>query len=335
MIRELNSLSDNELNNLFDTDISIIEKIDAPYFFIEKVNGEPKVYKSNHEEINEIDAVLNSVYRNILNVSKSISETIKGNNYKIGLWYFPVEKPRFISYPKYKEKIMISDYSGDITESDINALIEHGLLNIPVIGNIHIDEKLISKLKSYINGDLSGLFLLYDIIKKQKPYSGTPLQNMEGVIFKTNKHPYQIIINDSKIIDKEASSKKIYRDVILKDFIYWYNKNLPYIEGDTLLKKITYLFSKYINATDITNRYKIERNDLIPPAYGYIGGLGLDIVPNTELQQRLMTDKIGREMYKIILNACRKPIKKGKNDLMNENDIASFNKIIKEIREAD
>lgn len=335
MIKELNTLSNAELNNLLDTDISIIEKIDAPYYSIENNNGEIKVLKSNHEEISEIDVILNSVNRNILSVSKNITETIKGNNYKIGFWFFPVEKPRFISYPKYNQKIMISDYSGDISEKDIKNLCAHGLLEPPIIANLHVDNRLLSKIKKYIDGDISSMFFLYDITKNSKKYTGTNIQDMEGVIFKTKKHPYQIILNEAKLEDNTASSKKIYRDVILKDFLYWYDKNLPYIEGDTLLKKITNLFSKYIKTTDISTRYKIEKDDLIPPAYGYIGGFGMDMLPDTELQQRLMTDKVGKEMYKIILNACRKPMKHGKNNLLNENDIAKFNKMIKEIREAD
>lgn len=335
MIKELNSLSTKEIDNLLDTDVIIVEKIDAPYFFIEKNNGVARIYKSNHEEITDIDMILNSMYRNIKSISNNIIETLKGNDYKIGLWWFPIEKPRLISYPKYEKQFMISDYSGNITSKEIHNLCEHGILNIPIIANIHITSKILSKIKAYISGNISDLFLLYDITKENKKYTGTPFQNMEGVIFKTPKHPYQIIINDSKLVDKNASSKKIYRDVILKDFLYWYKEHLPYIEGDTMLKKITYLFSKYINTTDILNRYKIEKDDLIPPEYGYIGEFGLDMLPNTELQQRLMTDKVSREMYKIILNACRKHIKSSKTDLLSEKDIENFNKMIDEIREAD
>lgn len=334
MIRELKTISDTELKSLLNTEIAIFEKIDAPYFSIEMHNGTPVFLKSNHEEISDIDILINSMYRDIKIMSNDIIKQIHQNDYKIGLWYFPIEKPRSITYKNYANRFMISDFSQNISD-EIISLKSLGILPQPIIAKTTITDKLLSKIKSYSDGNITSLFLLYELTKSVSKYSGTPMQEMEGVVFKTKKHPYQIIINNPEIIDKNAPSKRIYRDVILKDFLFWYNKHLPYIEGDSILKKITFLFNKYLNETDITDRYNIVSDNLTPPAYGYIGKLSLDLIPNQELQQRLVTDRVSREMYKIILNACRKPMKKTSNELLAESEITSFNKMIKEIKEAD
>ena len=123
--------------------------------------------------------------------------------------------------------------------------------------------------------------------------------------------------------------------MLLKDFLAWYNKHLPYIEGKTMKEKITYLFSKYIKETDISAKYSITADNLTPPNYGYIGGLTIDDIPNEEVKQICTMNLITAKMYKIIMNSCRKPLKRKENDLLTNNDIISFNKMIKEIEEAD
>ena len=48
-----------------------------------------------------------------------------------------------------------------------------------------------------------------------------------------------------------------------------------------------------------------------------------------------MMKPVAAKMYKIIMNASRKPLKRKENDLLTNNDLISFNKMIKEIEEAD
>lgn len=335
MIKTLLSAKPDELKKLIGEDFQIIEKIDAPYFIIEKHNDEIKVMKRNHSEITDIDCLLNNSYHEIINISNNIAGSFEGNNYRLGMWFFPSAKPKNIEYPKYTGKFMISDYSGDITTKDLDILYINDILPKPIIGNLTLSENTLHKIESYKSGKSSALFFLTNLLKGTKKYPGTPLENMEGVILRFKNAQYQIIINEKETQKEDADTKKIYRDMLLKDFLAWYNKHLPYIEGKTIKEKITYLFSKYIKETDIHTKYSITADNLTPPNYGYIGGLTIDDIPNEEVKQMCMFNPVTAKMYKIIMNACRKPLKRKENDLLTNNDLISFNKMVKEIEEAD
>lgn len=335
MIKTLLSAKTDELKKLLGKNFQIIEKIDAPYFIIEKNNGMPKVLKRNHTEITDIDCLLNNSYHEIINISNNIIDSFGGNNYRLGMWFFPSAKPKNTEYQKYTGKFMISDYSGDITNKDIDILYLNDVLSKPIIGNLTLTEDILRKIESYKAGKSSALFFLMGILKDIKKYPGTQLENMEGVILRFENVQYQIILNDKEVSKEDAITKKIYRDMLLKDFLAWYNKHLPYIEGSTIKEKITYLFSKYIKETDISAKYSITADNLTPPNYGYIGGLTIDDIPNEEVKQICMMNPVSAKMYKIIMNACRKPLKRKENDLLTSNDLISFNKMIKEIEEAD
>ena len=334
MIRELKNMREKELERLLGTTIEIVEKIDAPYFTIHFTKEEKiEIFKSNHEPLTDTDIVVNDMYERVERFVKSKLENLPIHNVTIGLWYFPTEKPRKISYGRYMGKFMMGYHDENITQEQINILHSTGIIPIPVIARKEITEKEISLIKKYINGTYSDMFFLINFLKGVK-YFGTPYTDMEGVIFKTQQKPYQIILYREEDAPQSTQSK-MYRDVILKDFITWYFKTLPYItENVSYLNKITDLFVKYSQWTDVTNKYSMDKEDLVPPHTGFIGDVCYDKIPSDVAIVICRSDALMKGIYKILVNACKKELRKIEGDLLTQDDIVKFNRIVKEIKEA-
>lgn len=335
MIRELKSIKQKDLNALIGTTVEIVEKIDAPYFIIQFTSDEKgaKIYKSNHTELSEEDILVNDMYERVERFVKTRLSTLPIYNGTIGLWYFPTDKPRKITYEKYMGKFMLAYCDENITQENINILHSTGILPTPIIARKKITEKEVTLIGKYSNGTYGDLFFLMTLLKGIK-YFGTPYKDMEGVIFKTNKKAYQVILykEEPQAIDGQ---KKMYRDVIIKDFIKWYYDTLPYItENVPYINKVTDLFVKYSQWTDVTNKYSMEKEDLMPPYTGFIGDVCFDRIPNDVAVIICRSDALMKGIYKILITACRKELRKMEGDLLSESDVQKFNKIVKEIKEA-
>lgn len=327
--------------------MSVEECIAAPFFTIISTDGKFIVKNSNGCEVTDDTILLNDMYKTIMDFSNRF---VKANidsykSFKAGFFYFPTDKPRHINYPKYSGKFMMS-YIDDGSEGDVNigpALSSMGdemLPFMPLLNFQKITKTTIQYIKDCANRDITPFELAtilscahtnINVLKGR-----TRIQDMEGVVvrFSTDgkkSKQYIIRLNECNPIN-DSSERKMCRDILLKDFCRWFVDERPNIINDTYTNIISDLFVKYINYTDFANKYDIDAKFLEPPHIGYIGDLTYDLIDDKTVVAICKHSEIFKNVFKILFNTFRKPIKSHEGGILSETNVKDLNDIIKAIK---
>jgi hypothetical protein len=323
-----------------DTQMYVVveEMIDAPFFqaLLDKRNNIYKLYKSNGEELSVTDIILNSMYSDIDKFVKTVFESLSDKEYEscsFGAFYFPIEIPRSTKYIKYVGKYMLSYVHGDFDEDDIIKTSENWLKITPKIIEYTLTKNDYSTIKDYENGESSPVQVATILTRAYKriDHNRTKVSDMEGIVLKTKEGNYKLTINQAhEILD--VSERKMCRDLILKDFVRWFTTNEIHPINDTYQNIVSDLFLLYVNATDISTRYSFEEKYLNPPIVGYVGDITYEWLENRAVIEICKHDGIMKGIFKILLNSLRKPLKKHLDDILTDNDINNFNKIVERIK---
>lgn len=342
MINELYKITDAELESILNTNVTITEKIDAPYVNVILNESSFILLKSNYKIITNIDCALNDMYYDIKNALNEIIEPVRERivnthgNVVIGLFYVPSQTPRTITYNKIENnKFIYSSCKSVATNKRIKdfdlSLYCPDILPQPKIKDILITDSEIETFKKLKDGIISGLFAVNKLIKKT--YSGNKIKDIEGIVLSTEKNKiYQISINrpEEKM---NVAEHKIYRDVVIKDFIEWYNTNDHSTVKGTYINIVNELFIGYINNTTIVDRYSIEPEDLLPPIVGYFGDIAYDLVNNDIIKTICEHNEIFKCIYRILLNTIRRDtLILSKDTMLSNDDVSNWKKIFKQIQ---
>lgn len=330
MIKHLREYNRKHLNSISSQTVKITEKIDAPYFTIVYNEGAPTILKSNHTPLSDVDCLLNSNYEYIRKAILRLFGNLGAPKGEFGIWYVPNKSPWKEKYPKYAGKIILARYSADINIFAVTHLQKNGILPPPVLFEGKFTPEQIKTFESYLNGKTGDIMFLTKILKGVR-YHGTPITDMDGIIIKIGAYSYQIPIKETKEPEQDKS-RKMYRDVVLKDFLKWFKtQNAEFGNENDYIFLMSSIFLQYIKDTDLITKYSISGEDLVPPSNGLMGDLNFDLISDSTVRTICLNDPVRKGIYRILLNTFRKPIKKKPDDLLTETDVEEINTIVEKI----
>lgn len=303
MIKEFKNITEKDLNYMKTHQVTVTEKLDLIYFKVFVTEDKIDVFTARNKPITEIDQIVNSVYKDIVEFCKGLDHQKIFDTFgvcEIGFFYKPVEKTLTIRYPKLSFNFIVSNLFTKKKDMKRIEVIKDVIKDVDVLMPICYKEN-ISDIPDDLNNDIDNAIYFTD----GRTWSGNSIYETEGLILTCGRLNYQIIINhvEPKI---EKTTKKIYRDTILENFCSFVMNNEDCLhildQNDTpynytpYIEKICSLFLIYIDGTNIFTKLKFEPEDLLPPNAGYIGDIDYDKLPTTvSLICR------GNEIYKNIL----------------------------------
>lgn len=343
MIKQLSEFKTQKnsakLNTLLQKEISFYEKLDTFYFNIQiKYNSnsgynEIKFYKSNGKEIDLVERILNKMWEEPISYFNKIPNVLN-DNINIGIYYFPSEMPINTNYKKLFDKskyyyntcYLINDKKK--TELDFNIAefykipkyekLYTGLLTLSCIKDVYL----------YLNDNINEISLVKTLINDIDTFSGNSIEDIEGLILKTNKSNYQIIINEPP--KQDLSLQYFYYDMFIIDFIaYIKNNNVDDLISNNYIQSVCNLFIDYINKTDFVKKYIIEDNNLEFPHIGYYGGLNFDLLNNEIVKTICVANPIYKNMFTVLLSGLR--YKKKPHSVLTEQYCIIWNNLQKRI----
>ena len=299
MIKELKNITEEDLAYMNSHKVTVTEKIDLIYFKVIVSDKDVCVVTSKHKTITDVDCIINSVYKNIMqfvdiNIKWNYDEIFSTFGCcEIGFFYKPVIKTCMISYPYIDHDFIIGNlYTKLKLNNDVEKL--SSILGcVGVLSPICVKESLckFDNINDYKN--------IVSKMTDNKTWSGNSIDDIEGIILSCGKCNYKITINNTEP-NIEKTTKKLYRDTILENFcnvIFDSNSVKEILESrKSYIDKVSDLFLEYINKTNIFTKMYIEPDDILPPTTGYIGDVDYDALPSTV---RLICK--GNELYKNIL----------------------------------
>jgi hypothetical protein len=312
--------------------------IDAPFVSVvlDQKNNNYTILKSNGDKVSTIDIILNSMYYDIDVFVKEVFAKLNEKEYghcKFGMFYFPSETPRSTTYTKYYGKFMLSYINGRVTESDIFASSDKWLTVTPYIITYQYTQKTYETIANYVSGDEDAAFTASILTGEYKRIdkNRTHVANMEGIVLKTPHGNFKLTLHKPQDIT-DVSERKMCRDLIMKDFIRWfYSEDIKPI-NDIYQNIVCNLFLKYVNTTDISTRYSFEADMLMPPIVGYMGDITYELLDDNNVIEICKHNGIMKGIFRILLNALHKPLRKHSGDILTQKDVDDFNHIIETIK---
>lgn len=331
MIKHLHSISQKDLDYLVSHPYIIIEKMDMMYFRVQitKVGAIP-LKGSSGNVISDIDCVTNLVYKEICefvttNINpvrhKIISEY--GEGY-IGFFYLPVKKYNVIEYKSYSPKsVILSDWSYDmsfLSSEDTDKIFN--LANIincqipPIIDNQNLTESQLQNIiTNYIENKIDVKTFVNTVCDIDLDFDN----NLEGIIIRNSKFQYQVqVIDMSKDISNiDKDTKLTYRNIFLKSLAEFYKNNKDELNTnfktkESYIDKVSYMFLKYIEYTDIFSKYSFDPEDLLPPGNSYIGDIDFDMITDNNVKLICKYNEVHKNIFRMMLHTFATKVSENK-----------------------
>lgn len=339
MIKDIQSVSDSYYFN--KNNVIIYEKMNMFYFKVIINSSSCTILSHNHKIISEADIIINSMWKDVYDfVNKTLLPKQKiisdlYNSVIIGFLYCPSEKPLSIKYSKFynivneNNKFIINNVK-DLNKNDIDVVkfcTSTNILNVRGIGGgplMSFDNVFLQKLNDYAHKNISLIDFKKEIKNHIKTYSLNDLDDIEGIIIKSNKNIYQIIFNstnDTKIYNRDDF------ELVITNFIHVFdsidiNINNLYSYKDI----ISEIFLKYINNSDINTKISNPDN-LIPPGNHYIGDISYEYL-NCNILTICKLNDIYKNIFRILFNGLKHYRKKSKYSKLNDSTILKWNNIV-------
>lgn len=284
MIKEFKNITDKDLVYMRTHKVTVTEKLDMIYFKVAITNDGVYPLNSKNKDICEVDCIVNSVYKNIVDfVNDKIASKYNELHNEFGdcvcgFFYKPVPKTCTITYDSCKDEFIFGNlYTTSKELNDIDRFAS--IINVSVLKPICLKDCIC---------DFDDINDSLDIVRKMtdgKTWSGNNIDNIEGIILSCGKMNYKVTITDTKP-HIEKTTKKLYRDTILENFCRVIDNNNEEAENiinsdKKYVDKIYDLFMLYVNKTNIFTKMYIEDEDLLPPNTGYIGDIDYSSLPST------------------------------------------------------
>lgn len=335
-MRNFKDITQKELDYLKAHTVDVYEMLDLPYFKVEIDRDRVDIFTSKGKNITEIDAIINSVYKDIRefvinNIALNCDDIVDAfGPTKLGFFYKPVEKPNCIRYNNIPNGSFILNYffTSDKSSKNVDKLID-------IVGDCFYEYPFITELGCLhdvdVNADPKSLV---EDIAGVYTWSKEPVQFIEGIILSSGdgKKKYKIVVNSTETnIDK--STLKIYRDFVVEDFARVmidgdYITDINY--GTDYIKIMCDLFLKYINDSELLLRTHIDPEDLLPPKEGYIGDIDYDKL-NSTVSIICNGNEVFKNMFRIILVTFQPGVSERKFDSFGEGAKKNITQIFREI----
>ena len=358
MIKEFYKISEKDLNYLLTHKFSVWEKLDMCYFRVEITKiGAIALKGSTGKVISDIDCVTNSLYKEICefvnnNINPVRNEIIeKYGEACLGFFFLPGKKYHKIYYPYLKENsAVLSDwsYNFDITDTDdyIEIIKLCDTLQVhrpPIISTwnkitmINIQTNFSELANEYLKTkDEHCLKSIIEILMggkdEKNAASGNYIENIEGLIIRTDKFQYQIKIQDTEDnIDK--TTKLIYRDTLLKSVADFYENNentlIDAIEkADSYIDRVSKLFLLYLESTDLFTKISFDPEDLLPPTTAYFGDIDFDMISDSNVKLICKYNEVNKNIFRLFLHTFSQKISEDKFSSLSDKTKHYLNDLI-------
>lgn len=181
--------------------------------------------------------------------------------------------------------------------------------------------------------------LAFNLINKSLEYSydhtySKDINCCEAVIIKNEKIQCEIPLNPVKdVTEEERNAKRMYRDIVLTSFASEMMKNKDLLEKltnstDSYVEKVSDLFIKYIETTDLFSKYKIEDTDLLPPGSELLGRVTYDSIPNNTAVTLCKFSPVYENIFRLLLHSLSKKISDNKFSELPDNISNYLNELI-------
>lgn len=339
MIKDIQTVSDSYY---FDkNDIVVYEKMNMFYFKVIVNSTSCTVLSHNHKIITDVDIIINSMWKDVYNfINKTIIPKQKiisklYNSVIIGFLYCPNEKPLNINYSKFfnilndNNKFIINNVK-DMNKDNIDIkdfCLSTGLLNVRGVGGgplMDFNENFINILNDYAHKKISLSEFKSKIKNDIKTYSLNDLDDIEGIIVKTNKNLYQIIFNSTN--DTSIYNRNDF-ELLITDFINtWNNINIDISNFHLYKDIVSEIFLKYISNSSIHEKISTHEN-LIPPGNHYIGDISYEFL-NPNITTICKLNNIYKNIFRILFNGLKHHKKHSKYNTLSDSTINDWNNIV-------
>lgn len=353
MLVELFNAGTQKIQKFLNTRFTVYEKLDMYYFKVRvDVEGATPVKISDKSDITYEDAITNALYFPILEFCNNMLQDNADKLYitlgscTVGIFYCPGTAKSHIRYnEKLTGRFVFSDIytdkydfnSKEIFKLTYKGLFDSGiLLDEPVIadaGPIKNSVDIVTALTEMTDKDR------YDYIFDRwciNTWSGNAKENIGGLILRNGRCTYKISnphlsrqISDTSKYD--PSSKRLWKDMLLKDFIavikkiYGDSFSSYTVSGKTYTENICGLFVDYMNNTDFFNKYRIDEDDLLPTWDKWLLEFDLDKIPNSTAKTICMINPIAKSVLRLLIHIFRIRFIPGKLCELSANDIKYLN----------
>lgn len=303
--------------------VSVYEKMDMIYFKV-SITG-PRDFEIRSKKGNpytEVDYVCNSF---IFDVKKFVDALPIDKLFEcfgdviIGFFYHPKRAKRVIEYENIPDNtFIISDYyTKDVMKRDDYLLME--ILSPFCPYNMDIGTYMFN-MKFHKADDVNPEFVKETVLKKGRTFSGNGVDNIGGVILRTIEgKSFSVIFTPSPEVG-DKTSKLLYRDMVVADFLSVMSERFFTIKGDTYLDHMSQAFIEYVNTTDLFTKMYIESDDLIPPFNGnIIGPISLELLDSVT-SSICRSNPLYANVFRILIvafNPHRKSFDVSKRDMFN------------------
>lgn len=335
-------------DNIIDGIVTITEKLDVFRFIFEKTNEGVKFYKKDNSPINIIERTLTDMWEDaIYDITECVNGVDIPEGYMFGVGYKPVDRPLRIPYPNLP-KYVLTDIStkgkrGKKILSDEIVNEWASKLNLgrpPIIFKGELDDMQKSVLIAYDKRDFEQIkqvdfssiieSLIGDTYSKGHLLEGIVISNEHGKPLQIESHEFNLL---KESYNKMQPNKVLYDMVMIHMSKHLDSQiiNESDLSGDyKYMQVVCGIFNDFIENNNIISG--INESDLSPVHFGYKGRLNRTWIKNYKTLEYLDESSINESLFKIFLNALRKP--KRTNDLINENVSSNINNFVSLLMES-
>ena len=327
------------IDNFFDSNLIITEKLDLYRLVFTKSNGILNFFKKDNQPIDEIELILNDIWVEPINIIKSKLELIPEDLY-FGISFASLTTPKIIPYEL--NNLIITDITyrqnGKVikkfNKEEVQKIADSlNFLPMPIIfeGILNKDQKDI--LFKYYNKETE--MILSDIIKQYfKPFTNFPL--VKGLILENNNSLIQIESYEYNTLadsyKKEFTTNRVFYDLIIINLINYlktFDFNISFKTDSYSKRYIELINIIFLNFIKIINVGSIDKQYLNPK---YLNdSINVDLINNQLISDYFNENESYKYIYKIILNSLRK--EKSPYAMIDKNNAMLFNQFVKKINE--
>lgn len=291
-MKDIQQIKDSEIERYREKCLSVYEKLDMVYFKIVADRGEYYVKTAKGRRLSDVDVIINTVYRDISRFAGcfDVSGALDAfGEFAVGFFYLPVKKPNSITYSEIDEgTFILSDYhveNKDSRDDDLMASFvskdfkfvvgKDGNMG-PFLGKVRLGEWF-----NKYDDPYTMVHCVFNEMGTDETFSGNPVDGIEGIVLRDGKLAFGVLLNDTRS-EMEISSKLIYRDTFLKNFIHTVYPEICDRVIDPrkdYVSNVCALFVEYIDSTDFFNVMWFEEDDFLPPSGGYVGDVSYEMLP--------------------------------------------------------
>jgi hypothetical protein len=335
------------LNQLFNNEVTITEKLDTYRIVFENINGQLKFFKKDNTELNLIERVLTNIWEDaIIELSIILDGVALPEGLSFGVAYTPVNRPIRLTYEKLPKYVLTDVTKRNPSTKKVEESYDYKevtqwasdlkLGRPPVIFEGKLTEDQKRKLIEYETGDYLESDDRLQSIFPNGSYSQAEV--IEGIIIKSGDQLMQIesyefhLLNEA--FQRVENSRDFYDLTLLRINSFMDRYNYPQLtEGSSdqlYLELVCDIFNNYCEAGNISE--DVDPKYLNPPSYGYSGDLNLLLLKNLDTIKILEKgNKIHESVFKIMLSSFRKY--KKPHGLLNESHVQKFNTYVYFINE--